>query len=58
MEIDMAKIEQFHKYLVEHVDPKYAGIIDPGGIDSLKREIAKYPELKKFFKMEDSEEEK
>lgn len=54
--IDMATIEKVHKFLIEKVDPKYAGIVDPSGIDSLKREIAKYPELKKFFKMDSKEE--
>lgn len=56
MEIDMATIEKVHKFLIEKVDPKYSSIVDPSGIDNLKREIAKNPELKKFFKMDSKEE--
>ena len=56
--IDMATVEKLNNLIVEHVDPKYASIIDPKGIDALKAEVAKNPELKKFFNVEDSEEDK
>ena len=56
--IDMADLEKLNRIITENVDPKFAGIIDPNGIDSLKKAIDKNPELKKFFKVEHSEEEK
>ena len=55
--IDMAALEKMNKHIIEKVDPKYASLVDPGGIDKLKQEVAKNPELKKFFNVEDSEEE-
>ena len=50
--VDMATLEKLNQILVEKVDPKYKGLVDPTGIDKLKGEIAKNPELKKFFKVE------
>ena len=55
--IDMATIEKLNRQIIEKVDPKYAGIVDPKGIDNLKAEVAKNPELKKFFNVNDSEKE-
>lgn len=56
--IDMASLEKLNRLITENVDPKYTGLIDPNGIDSLKKAIAEKPELKKFFKVEHSEEER
>ena len=50
--VDMATLEKLNDLIAEKVDPKYKGIIDPKGIEGLKKEVAKNPELKKFFKYE------
>ena len=55
--IDMATLEKLNNLIVEKVDPKYKGIVDPTGIDSLKREVAKNPELRKFFKVDSTDKE-
>lgn len=55
--IDMTTLEKLNEFVTENVDPKYKGIFDPKGIDSLKKEIEKNPELKNFFKMDCSEKE-
>lgn len=55
--IDMATLEKINKFVVENVDSKYKGIVDPRGIDGLKKEIDKNPELKKFFNMDCSKKE-
>lgn len=41
--IDMTTLEKLNNLIVEKVDPKYKGIVDPKGIDNLKKEIAKNP---------------
>ncbi len=56
--IDMTTLEKLNNLIVEKVDPKYKGIVDPKGIDNLKKEIAKNPELKKFFNVDSADKEK
>lgn len=56
--IDMATLEKVNDLLTEKADPKYKGIVDPKGIDNLKKEVAKNPELKKFFKYDGSDKER
>ena len=53
--IDMTTLEKLNNFITENVDSKYKGIVDPKGIDSLKKEISKHPELKKFFNIECSD---
>ena len=43
--IDMATLEKVNDLIAEKVDPKYKGIVDPKGIDNLKKEVANNPEL-------------
>ena len=52
--IDMATLEKLNNLVAENVDPKFKGIVDPSGIDKLKAEIAKNPELQKVFKFDNS----
>ena len=56
--LDMATLEKLNNMIVEKVDPKYKGVVDPKGIDSLKKEVAKNPELRKFFKVDSSDKER
>ena len=56
--IDMATLEKVNDLIAEKVDPKYKGIVDPKGIHSLKREVAKNPELRKFFKVDSADKER
>lgn len=56
--IDMATLEKLNNLIAEKADPKYKGIVDPKGIEGLKREVAKNPELRKFFKVDSSDEER
>ena len=51
--IDISALEAFNKVLIDNVDPKYADLVDPSGIDGLKKEIANNPELQKIFNIEE-----
>ena len=51
--IDASTLEAFNKILVDNVDPKYANLVDPSGIDGLKKEIASNPELQEIFNIEE-----
>ncbi len=55
--IDMATIEKLNQQIIDNVDPKYTGIVDPKGIDNLKAEVAKNHDLKKFFNVNNAEKE-
>lgn len=56
--IDMATLEKVNDLIAEKVDPKYKGIVDPKGIDNLKKEVAKNPELKRFFNVDSADKER
>ena len=51
--IDISTLETFNKLIMDNVDPKYAELVDPSGIDNLKKEIANNPELQKYFNNEE-----
>ena len=51
--INVSTLEDFNKILIDNVDPKYADLVDPSGIDGLKKEIANNPELQKIFSIEE-----
>ena len=51
--IDISTLEAFNKLIIDNVDPKYAELVDPSGIDNLKKEIANSPELQEFFNIEE-----
>ncbi|MCR5177142.1 MAG: hypothetical protein K6C05_09880 [Anaerovibrio sp.] len=48
--IDLETVEKVMNIIIENLDPKYKDIIDPAGMDNLKNEIRKNPELQDYFK--------
>lgn len=51
--IDISILEAFNKLIMDNVDPKYAELVDPSGIDNLKKEIVNSPELQEYFNIEE-----
>ena len=53
VKIDLQIIEKMINLIIDNLDPKYSSIkdiIDTTGMENLKAEISKNPELQEYFK--------
>ena len=46
-------LEAFNKLIMDNVDPKYTELVDPSGIDNMKKEITNNHELQEYFNIEE-----
>ena len=51
IKISLDTLEKISNTIIENLDNRYKGIVDPAGIDNLKEEIKNNPKLQKYFEM-------